>query len=63
MAGIALEVLDEHFARVWAAISSTRVDLSRGRHPAVPEARLREAFVHTFAAKKSAASIRRKVMH
>jgi RNA-directed DNA polymerase len=31
LANIALEVLDEHFARVWAATSATRVDRSRRR--------------------------------
>lgn len=40
LANIALEVLDEHFARVWAATSSTRVDRSRRRRRGEPVFRL-----------------------
>lgn len=40
LANIALEVLDEHFARVWAATSATRVDRSRRRRRGEPIFRL-----------------------
>jgi RNA-directed DNA polymerase len=40
LANIALEVLDEHFAQVWAAISPTRVDRSRRRRHGLPVYRL-----------------------
>lgn len=40
LANIALEVLDEHFAWVWAATSSTRVDRSRRRRRGEPIYRL-----------------------
>ena len=40
LANIALEVLDEHFARVWATISPTRVDRSRRRRHGLPVYRL-----------------------
>ncbi len=40
LANIALEVLDEHFARVWATISLTRVDRSRRRRHGLPVYRL-----------------------
>lgn len=40
LANIALEVLDEHFARVWAATSATRVDRSRRRRHGEPVFRL-----------------------
>ena len=36
LANIALEVLDEHFARVWVTISPTRVDRSRRRRHGLP---------------------------
>ncbi len=40
LANIALEVLDEHFAQVWASISPTRVDRSRRRRHGLPVYRL-----------------------
>lgn len=40
LANIALEVLDEHFARVWTATSATRVDRSRRRRRGEPIFRL-----------------------
>jgi RNA-directed DNA polymerase len=40
LANIAWEVLDEHFARVWAATSQTRVDRSRRRRRGEPVYRL-----------------------
>lgn len=40
LANIALEVLDEHFARVWAARSSSRVDRARRRRHGLPTYRL-----------------------
>jgi RNA-directed DNA polymerase len=40
LANIALEVLDEHFARVWDATSATRVDRSRRRRQGQPVLRL-----------------------
>jgi len=40
LANIALEVLDEHFARVWEATSATRVDRSRRRRHGQPILRL-----------------------
>ena len=40
LANIALEVLDEHFARVWEATSATRVDRSRRRRHGQPIYRL-----------------------
>jgi len=40
LANIALEVLDEHFARVWEATSATRVDRSRLRRHGQPVFRL-----------------------
>jgi RNA-directed DNA polymerase len=40
LADIALEVLGEHFARVWAATSATRVDRSRRRRHGQPIYRL-----------------------
>ena len=40
LANIALEVLDEHFTRVWEATSATRVDRSRRRRHGQPVYRL-----------------------
>jgi len=40
LANIALEVLDEHFARLWNADSATRVDRSRRRRHGLPTYRL-----------------------
>lgn len=40
LANIALEVLDEHFARVWEDTSATRVDRSRRRRHGLPVFRL-----------------------
>src|SRR5699024_9156701 len=40
LANIALEVLDEHFARLWESISPTRVDRSRRRRHGLPVYRL-----------------------
>ncbi len=40
LANIALEVLDEHFARLWATTSQTRVDRSRRRRHGLPVYRL-----------------------
>jgi RNA-directed DNA polymerase len=40
LANIALEVLDEHFARVWEETSATRVDRSRRRRHGQPAFRL-----------------------
>lgn len=40
LANIALEVLDEHFARMWNADSATRVDRSRRRRHGLPSYRL-----------------------
>lgn len=40
LANIALEALDEHFAQVWAATSSTRIDRSRRRRRGQPIYRL-----------------------
>ena len=40
LANIALEVLDEHFARVWETTSATRVDRSRRRRHGQPVYRL-----------------------
>lgn len=40
LANIALEVLDEHFARVWAENSSSRVDRARRRRHGLPTYRL-----------------------
>lgn len=40
LANIALEVLDEHLARVWESISPTRVDRSRRRRHGLPIYRL-----------------------
>jgi RNA-directed DNA polymerase len=40
LANIALEVLDEHFVRIWEATSATRVDRSRRRRQGQPIYRL-----------------------